>query len=166
MPHACFESLESRRLLAFAGTFTDTDNDVYAVELIGAGSAVATTSAGGTSGCIQNLQVTGTDTKSILRVRVTNAAGDRRIPLQVLNTTLLRQLLMPAVDLRPNGDVDVADAAKIVMGNIGDNADVRFDFDPALTGSRSTTFGTASTSIVRVLGPGSAITSKAWPTVP
>jgi hypothetical protein len=166
VPHACFESLESRRLLAFAGTFTDTDNDVYAVELIGAGSAVATTSAGGTSGCIQNLQVTGTDTKSILRVRVTNAAGDGRIPLQVLNTTLLRQLLMPAVDLRPNGDVDVADAAKIVMGNIGDNADVRFDFDPALTGSRSTTFGTASTSIVRVLGPGSAITSKAWPTVP
>lgn len=164
-----FEALEDRRLLAFSGTFTDTDGDSYTIELVGNGNVQVTTKDAGASdgdpatGFIQQLRTLGTDASSRLSILVTKAlSGDGRVPLLSASTTLLRSAKMPAVDAASGGTLIFEDVGQFEFGGSSGTVDIDVGVNPfgVSLGKRTAVFGQVDQAHIRFRAAPATLTFK------
>ncbi len=117
------DALEPRAMLASTFIGTDVDGDAYTIKLTGNGTASVVTSAGGTSGSISSITLTGTDANSNLSITVKKLnAGDGRVNLDELTGGLLKNIFAGRVDLAADGQITLAGLRRAEMGAIGANA--------------------------------------------
>lgn len=118
--HHRLESLESRRLLAFTGNFTDVDGDQYQISLTGPGDVQVTTSEGGSTGFIDDLQITNTTAASVLKISLLSAAGNGRVEIFNLHSTVVKSFDAKIADARDNGNIWFDDANSVNFGDVND----------------------------------------------
>ena len=134
-----FESLESRLLMSGTEVFTDVDNDVATLQLIGPGHMVIVEDANG----LAAIELTGTKGTSSLQIAVKKKVGGDGLlkvgMINILGTGGLKNLGASDVDLTGGGITSDGRVAFISVNTVGVDSGIRIAQNvPPLTRARTT----------------------------